>query len=107
LRRGARLRRLHGNARLLSLRNNGSPRRRCQRLRLHRTRRRYALRRSRRWGPARQQAAARQLRDLLLVVSRLLWLLLLLAARDRTGRPWRRIGENIANLRLRLRRYRD
>ena len=99
----ARLRRLSGNARLRALGSDGRSRRRRQRLRLEASRRRSALPR-RRTVRGRQQAAARQFRHFLVVVGDLL--LLLIAAGNGARRPQRRIGKDIADLRLRRRHKR-
>ena len=99
----ARLRRLNGDARLGALGSDGRSRRRRQRLRLEASRRRSALPR-RRTVRGRQQAAARQFRHFLVVVGE--WLLLLIAARNGARRPQRRIGKDIADLRLRRRHKR-
>jgi hypothetical protein len=72
-------------------------------LALHASGCRHALPR-RRTVRRRQQAAARQFRHFLVVIRQLL---LLIAARDRTRRPQRGIGKNIADLRARGRRKRD
>src|SRR5829696_6903819 len=100
----ARLQRLNRDTRLRALRSDGRSRRRRQRLRLEVSRRRSALPR-RRTVRGRQQAATRQFRHFLVVVGE--WLLrLLIAARNRARRPQRRIGKDIADLRLRRRHKR-
>src|SRR3954452_2341586 len=90
-----RLRRRDRNAGGRILRNDTGSRRRRQWLRLHRSRRRYALPRGRTIG-RRQQTALRQLRHFLVVVR--LLLLDLLAAGNIARRARRRIGIHVAEL---------